>query len=85
MLQVYHVDDSDWVVAESAEEAIRIGEALYGAPYERYDDEPTPSYPEDDGKVLPIHNFADDGVTVTHTCAEWVALQGRGFLCSENY
>ena len=75
-------DGEDWVVAESAEDATAIWTEHYGEPAEEL-------YWKrwDDGRTLSVFDFdEDDNVhKVMRPCAEWIAQNGRGWLCSVNY
>ena len=80
-LSVWH-DGEDWIIAESAEDATVVWAEHYGEPAEelrwkRWDD----------NRTLSMFDFGDDDevTKVTRTCAEWIAGNGRGWLCGANY
>ena len=79
-LHVYCIDDCDWFIAEDAETALRIA-IEYQGPYENEDITVELQPPE---KMMQIHDD-DTGETSRKSFAEWIAISGRGFLCSENY
>ncbi len=94
MLHVYK-EESDTVIAESAEDAKLVWAECTGEPY---DDPENCRGGEHDG-----FDQLDDGATlciqvddigdlkcgstgrVCKTAAQWCAQEGRGFLCSENF
>lgn len=81
-------NDTEYVIAESADEAIQIASDLTGVPigdyaedvwYARPDDKPFTFVYEEDYEYRGSPERRE-----THTSAEWVALHGRGyFACSE--
>ena len=80
-LSVWH-DGDDWVIAESAEDATAVWIEYYGEPAEelrwkRWED----------NRTLSMFDFGDDDevTKIMRTCAEWIAQQGRGWLCGANY
>jgi hypothetical protein len=81
-------NDVDYVIAESADEAVEIASDLTGAPIGDYADDEWTAWPDD----KPFTFRYDEGDEYpgsperreTRTGAEWVALRGRGyFACSE--
>jgi len=80
MMHVYRNEDVDWVVAVSEDDAMDVWCESNGEEREDYPDEKWEQEPDD--KVLTIQS--DEG-SEEKTCAEWVRLNGRGFLCSQNY
>ncbi len=75
-------DGEDWVVAESAEDATAIWTEHYGEPAEELHWKRW-----DDVRTLSVFDFDEDGNVhkVMRPCAEWIAQNGRGWLCSVNY
>jgi len=79
-LHVYKNDVIDHVVATSAEEAKGLMCKAFGDVEEHLETEYI-QVPDD--RELTI-NSDDDGL-ITHTCAEWCKINGKGFLCSTEY
>ena len=83
-LHVYENEVTDWIVAESSDEARAIGLEQSGDS-EEYKDLEYTQCPDD--QPLTVHS--DDGPvgneSETMTCAEWCAKEGKGFLCSTEY
>ena len=73
-------DDSDWVIAHSAEDASVVWAAAIGEPH---DDAEYPWVQLYDD--APVRIVAENGIPTTNRADEWVKIDGRGFLCSENY
>lgn len=91
-LHVFH-DGWNWVVAASAEEAVKayaehIGDDICpdedgGAPehWKQLSDEVTIEiWCDEDGSITEVE--ADGAEPVGRTCAAWIARNGWGFLCS---
>ena len=80
-LSVWH-DGDDWVIAESAEDATAIWTEYYGEPAEELHWKRW-----EDSRTLSVFDFDEDGNVqkVMRPCAEWIAKNGRGWLCSVNY
>ena len=73
-------NDTDYVIAGSAEETREIIRELYGEPLS--DDEIGELSRLDEGSEFDFHHH--DGRIETKTVAEWISQQGRGyFACSE--
>ena len=83
-LHVYKIDTgaSEWVIAESESDAIRLLSEWADIPAAEYDDAKCTMLPNDE--VIGIL-LVDEGETITKTCAEWVAHSGEGFLASTEY
>ena len=88
-LHVWH-NGYDWVVATTAEDARAVEHEVSLGGVCSHDDacdcegDGWEQWPDD--KTVTIHDLdGDEGPTQTKTCAEWVAQQGRGFLCSTEY
>ncbi len=81
ILRVWEIEDCDWVIAESAAEALKIATEYQGE-YECEGEPVVLACPMD--RPMSIHND-DTGETARKTMAEWIASNGRGWLCSENY
>jgi len=73
-------DDHDWVIAHSEADASVVWNEHTGAVH---DDDADPWVQLDDDVTLKIAE--DDGSISERLVTEWAALDGRGFLCSENY
>ena len=96
-LSVWHDKDGEWVVAESAEDAVLaynqyIGNSKNddGAPPEEWhalpDDKPLPVVYEDEHDMPACATDEErQALEIVRTCAEWVAINGRGYLCSTEY
>lgn len=83
-LQVWH-DGQDWAIAESADEAASMvakmtgHDELTGAAFKAL-------APDFRLGILCVNGKPDDhGVGVRKTCAEWIAQQGKGILCSKDF
>lgn len=77
----------DWVVAESPEEAAILAQELYG-PSSDPEGHDTPGHWTQvaDDKPLAILDTEDPkGPKTTKTCAEWIASNGRGLLCTTEW
>ncbi len=84
-MKCYCIDDEDWVVARSPEQALSLWEDTMGGTWE-----------EIVGDVIPPDVVAvngDDNITITdesgleyvketRTVDGWIELRGRGLLCS---
>ena len=90
-MHVYH-DDCDWFVAADFEDLRKVkSEYLTGKPDEPWDPHGDMGEPDDfemlpDDKVISV--LDEDGPKPgkhTKTAAEWVAANGRGFLCSTEF
>lgn len=90
-------NDTDTVIAEDLADVRKIIEEMYGS-WEEFDREDWHAYPDD--RVLRIVDDEGDlrergfatttnpltgHEVVARTCAEWIASEGRGFLCSTEY
>jgi hypothetical protein len=75
---VFRTEGNEFWIAVDAADVAGQQEAEHGCP-----DEPDEIYQYDDGYVLKIAWDEDaPNVVEAHTCAEWVALKGRGLLCA---
>ena len=74
-------DDSDLVIAHSAEDASVVWAATIGEPH---DDAEYPWVQVDDDVLMKIGN-EDTGIVTERLVTERASIDGRGFLCSENY
>lgn len=77
-LRVWRNDVTDWVIAESPEDATAIMHAEYGSTYD--DEDEWRECPND----KPFTYHGDDG-DITKTFGEWIAEKGRGFLATTEY
>lgn len=85
-LKVYENEVTEWVVAESHEEATELLKAHYNMTEEEFLEA------HENGKVHWIscnleRNFtyqSDDG-PITKSFAEWIELKGKGFLATSEY
>jgi hypothetical protein len=80
ILHVYENDVIDYVVATSVEEAKELMSKAFDD-VEEYLETEYIQVPDD--KELTINS--DDEGLLTHTCAEWCKINGKGFLCSTEY
>jgi hypothetical protein len=81
-LRIWYDGESDYVIAETAEDARKMQVEACGSE----DDVPPLKdwYQINPAKV--IHIDDDDGdVARAMTGKEWIEREGRGFLCSNNY
>ena len=87
-LQVFHADagSGEWVVSVSAEDAAAVYQEYMGPTYVLTEEDPQPAdwRPLSGAGMLTITSD-ETGKRDKKTCAEWVAANGRGFLCSGNY
>lgn len=81
MLNVYK-NETDWVVAESKEDASKVWCETSGA---EFFDENWQGEWEMMDPASTISIIDDEGKKVTKTCQEWIAENGRGFLCSTEW
>jgi hypothetical protein len=81
-LHVWH-DGYDWVVAESAEDAVDVECDITSNRLSDYDPDEWQQLPDD--KPLKIVDWDGNGTDREQPCAAWVAENGRGFLCSTEY
>lgn len=79
-LKVWRNDVTDWVVASSPKDADAVCLEHTGD----HPDDPHEWEALEDDKTLAITDDWDGKIT-TRTAAEWVASNGRGFLCSTEY
>lgn len=77
-LHVWH-NEYDWVVAESAAQAVELHHEHSGCTVDEIGDFEMWA----DDRTLTIND--DDGPAQTKTCAEWATASGPGFLCSTNW
>lgn len=74
-------DETDWVIAASAEDALAVWVEMCG---ERDEDlDPFERWPDD--KPLTIVAGEDPDAKTTMLPREWIAQEGRGWLCSTEY
>lgn len=84
-MNMYLIDGNDWVVASSEADAVSAAEENYGETLEEMSGEvPEVELLSPDRKVT-VQNHNDTGESLTLTCAEWIARDGRGLLCSVNW
>lgn len=82
MLHVWANSVTEWYVAESADEAANMAREI-GKLAGVTDDELDLDFEMwDDGRALTMDI---DGEKVTRTCAEWAAVNGKGFLGTTEY
>ena len=81
---------TDTVIAEDRNDALRVMQEHTGDPCEEYDRDDWRVHPDD--KVLPIRYEEGEldlppgtKPVVTRTCAEWIAANKRGFLCTTEW
>lgn len=82
-------NDSDYVIAESPEDAWAVLEATMGVKPSDFSPGCAPEW-EERTKPLSIlidetGSLTDSGNSITKTPAEWVAEKGRGWLCTTEY
>ena len=77
----YDVDDA-WTVWSEQSGEDRDDYETYDDPVLLPDDKTLSIWCDADGIAEPNGDGAD---TVERTCAEWIAREGRGFLCSTEY
>lgn len=80
-LKVYRNDVTEWVVAESPEDAEKVV-AETGAPPP---DDPNEWIECSPDKEWTCHDFDGKGNTKTMTFREWIAHTGRGYLGTTEY
>lgn len=82
-LSVYTTDD-DWVIAESENEARTLVKEFY-----QMDDEDAAELGFiilPNNKLLKIRTETADGeILIEKTIAEWIASNGKGYLCGLNF
>jgi hypothetical protein len=81
ILHVYSNDVTEWIIAYSPEDAIKVWEEDVGYEYEL---DNGIFVLESDDKELSIHNV-DEGGSETYTMREWAEKMGRSYLCSTEY
>lgn len=79
-LKVYENDVTEWVIAESPEDATRIIEEQMGFAH----DDP-PEWAECDLDRVWTLEEGPTGVPISKTFREWIASEGRGFLGTTEY
>lgn len=86
MLKVF-TNDTDTVVANDLADAQRVWEEKIGATFEQEGMSLDDWSRIADDKPITIRNLHDRGWDdkATKTAAEWVASEGRGFLCSTEW
>jgi hypothetical protein len=86
-LRVYHDGEADWYVARSARDAAAMQRQSSGL--SRRDQEwEFCALPDDRELTILVDDrgqITDFGERLTLTCAQWVARNGRGILCSLEY
>lgn len=85
-LSVYRNDVIDHVIAESEEDALAVllETGCYGSSADDLTETATVFERVPDDKVIAI-DMQDGGPKQFKTAAEWIAQEGRGFLCSTEY
>ena len=83
-MHVFKNEITEWVIAESPEDAVAVFLEHVGGTREDHEDYDFDFVQCPDGEPLTIRT--DDGPAGTErrtqTCAEWAAEEGRGFLAS---
>ncbi len=88
VLKCYSLDDEEWVVAYSVEDAAKVYEESWGSAWESAWGEDIDRSAEEMGgdETLTITDeTGEETVKETKTIDEWIALRGRGILASENW
>lgn len=75
-------NDTDTVIAADLADVKRVIADHYGS--DEFDEDDSWRLRSDE-RPLKIHNFDGNETAVTKTNAEWIASEGRGFLCSTEY
>lgn len=70
----------EWVIAETQEQASEFAVSGGHLHHDELPEEWT-ALPEDQILVIVDEDFGAE----THSCAEWCALNGPGFLCGNNW
>lgn len=80
-------NDTDTVVAEDLADVQRVVEAHYGSTFEQEGWTLDEWGEVADDKPITICNLHDRGPDdkLTQTAAEWIQMNGRGFLCSTEW
>jgi len=81
-LHVYRNHVTDWFVARSPEDAVKMAREYYAECLTEAQKDWLDFEQEPDDKAITCHT--DDG-EVTRTCAEWAAENGPGFLFSTEF
>lgn len=79
-LSVFKNDVIDWVIARDEADAQRVCAEHYETSVEDYDGGVWVRLPRES-----IVDVSGPDVTDGRTCGEWIATEGRGFLCSTEY
>lgn len=83
MLKVW-TNDCDYVVADSAEEAMRLARDFYGSALDPSD--AAVFEPCKDDRPFTFHADGTRATPgVTKTFAEWAAERGRGYFCTSEF
>lgn len=83
-MHIYTNEVTDWIIAADEADANAVLCEHYGYTQEQLEEEHiqiTSQWPDD--KTLTVRD--DDGVRAKLLPAEWIAREGRGFLCSTEY
>jgi hypothetical protein len=84
-----YTNDTDTVIAADLDDVRAIIEAHIGCTLEAegWSLDDWRMLPDDEIKTIRFDDEVPPGVEprVTKTCAEWIASEGRGFLCSTEY
>lgn len=83
-MHIYQNEVTDWVIAADEADANAVLREHYMYTQEELEEEQmqvTTMWPDD----KPLRISDDDGTKTTLTPAEWIAREGRGFLCSTEY
>lgn len=81
-MKFWRIDDSEYVIAPTADEAWRLAlaaDVLGSEP--NFDDAEIDELPPD--RVFEFHD--DGGLTRSKTCGEWCADLGPGYFCSADW
>lgn len=83
-MHIYTNEVTDWIIAADEADANAVLREHYGYTQAQLEEEGAhvrKQWPDD--KLLRVHD--DDGVKRELLPAEWIAREGRGFLCSTEY
>ncbi len=81
-LQVFH-DGFEWVIARSPADASVVWCRYVGEDPKDWKRRENDWRPMDQNASLLIFTN-DDDVPTSRTCAEWIAIEGRGYLCTSD-
>lgn len=91
-LHVYSLDDEDFVVAESTEDAWAVALDLWGGTksdyegeFEQVPDDKEISISVEDEEELTLYQLATVGEIETKPAVEWAKVVGRNYLCGNTW